>query len=292
MTKLEKALSAGEFVVTSEVGPPKGVNIEKVLDEAEAIKDRVTAFNVTDLQSSVMRFGSLATCRLLYERGLEPILQMTCRDRNRLALQSDLLSAYGLGIRNVLCLTGDHPQLGDHPQSKPVFDLDSVQLLGTAKSLEQGRDLTGNELDGSPEFFVGAVVTPGADPLEPQILKMEKKVKAGAQFFQTQAVYDTDKFREFMKQVSHLNVPVMAGLVILKSVGMARYMNANVAGVSVPEELINELKKDKEKTRSGQTAVEIAVRIIKEIKDCCGGVHLMALGWEDKIPAILDGAGL
>jgi methylenetetrahydrofolate reductase (NADPH) len=292
MTKLEKALSAGEFVVTSEVGPPKGVNIEKVLDEAAAIKDRITAFNVTDLQSSVMRFGSLATCRLLYERGLEPILQMTCRDRNRLALQSDLLSAYGLGIRNVLCLTGDHPQLGDHPQSKPVFDLDSVQLLQTAKSLEQGRDLTGNELDGAPEFFVGAVVTPGADPLEPQILKMEKKVKAGAQFFQTQAVYDTDKFREFMKQVSHLNVPVMAGIVILKSVGMARYMNANVAGVSVPDELINELKKDKEKTRSGQTAVEIAVRIIKEIKDCCGGVHLMALGWEDKVPAILDGAGL
>ena len=292
MTKLEKALSAGEFVVTSEVGPPKGINIEKVLDEAEAIKDRVTAFNVTDLQSSVMRFGSLATCRLLYERGLEPILQMTCRDRNRLALQSDLLSAYGLGIRNVLCLTGDHPQLGDHPQSKPVFDLDSVQLLGTAKSLEQGRDLTGNELDGAPEFFVGAVVTPGADPLEPQILKMEKKVEAGAQFFQTQAVYDTDKFREFMKQVSHLNVPVMAGIVILKSVGMARYMNANVAGVSVPDELINELKKDKEKTRSGQTAVEIAVRTIKEVKDCCGGVHLMALGWEDKVPAILDGAGL
>jgi len=292
MTKLEKALSAGEFVVTSEVGPPKGVNIEKVLDEAAAIKDRITAFNVTDLQSSVMRFGSLATCRLLYERGLEPILQMTCRDRNRLALQSDLLSAYGLGIRNVLCLTGDHPQLGDHPQSKPVFDLDSVQLLQTAKSLEQGRDLTGNELDGAPEFFVGAVVTPGADPLEPQILKMEKKVKAGAQFFQTQAVYDTDKFREFMKQVSHLNVPVMAGIVILKSVGMARYMNANVAGVSVPDELINELKKDKEKTRSGQTAVEIAVRIIKEIKDCCRGVHLMALGWEDKVPAILDGAGL
>ena len=292
MTKLEKALSAGEFVVTSEVGPPKGVNIEKVLDEAEAIKDRITAFNVTDLQSSVMRFGSLATCRLLYERGLEPILQMTCRDRNRLALQSDLLSAYGLGIRNVLCLTGDHPQLGDHPQTKPVFDLDSVQLLQTAKGLEQGRDLTGNELAGAPEFFVGAVVTPGADPLEPQILKMEKKVKAGAQFFQTQAVYDTDKFREFMEQVSHLNVPVMAGIVILKSVGMARYMNANVAGVSVPDELINELKKDKEKTRSGQTAVEIAVRTIKEIKDCCGGVHLMVLGWEDKIPAILDGAGL
>jgi 5,10-methylenetetrahydrofolate reductase len=292
MTKLQERLRAGEFVVTSEVGPPKGINIAKVFEEAESLRERVTALNVTDLQSSVMRFGSLATCRLLVDRGLEPILQMTCRDRNRLALQSDLLSAYGLGIRNVLCLTGDHPTLGDHPQAKEVFDLDSVQLLDTARTLQQGKDLSGADLDGAPEFFLGAVVTPGADPIEPQILKMEKKIHAGAQFFQTQAVYDTEKFKEFMKQVSHFDVPVMAGIVILKSVGMARYMNANVAGVNVPEELIEELKKDKEKTKSGQTGVEIAIRIIKEIKDCCQGVHLMALGWESKLPAILDGAGL
>jgi len=292
MSKLEEALSAGKFVVTSEVGPPKGVNIDKCLDDAESLKDRVTAFNVTDLQSSVMRFGSLATCRLLIDRGLEPILQMTCRDRNRLALQSDLLSAYGLGIRNVLCLTGDHQQLGDHPQAKEVFDLDSVQLLATAGTLQQGKDMAGNDLDGAPQFFLGAVVTPGADPLEPQILKMEKKIEAGAQFFQTQAVYDTKKFKAFAKQVAHIKVPIMAGLVILKSADMARYMNANVAGVNVPDDLIEELKKDKEKTKSGQTGVEIAIRIIEEIKDYCQGVHLMALGWEDKIPAILDGAGL
>jgi len=292
MTKLQELLSAGRFAVTSEVGPPKGVNVEKCLDEAESLKDRITAFNVTDLQSSVMRFGSLATCRRLLDRGLEPIMQMTCRDRNRLALQSDLLSAYGLGIRNVLCLTGDHPKLGDHPQAKEVFDLDSVQLLQAADTLQRGRDLASNELDGRPEFYLGAVVTPGAEPLEPQILKMEKKIKAGARFFQTQAVYDTDKFKAFVKLVSHFDVPIMAGIVILKSVGMARYMNANVAGVNVPEELIEELKKDKEKTKSGRTGVEIAVRIIKEIKDYCQGVHLMALGWEDKLPAILDGAGL
>jgi methylenetetrahydrofolate reductase (NADPH) len=292
MTKLQEGLRTGKFVVTSEVGPPKGVNIDKCLEDAESLKDRMTAFNVTDLQSSVMRFGSLATCRLLLDRGLEPILQMTCRDRNRLALQSDLLSAFGLGIRNVLCLTGDHPTLGDHPQAKEVFDLDSVQLLQAAVALQQGKDLSGAALDGKPEFYLGAVVAPGADPLEPQILKMEKKIQVGAQFFQTQAVYDTEKFKEFMKQVSHINAPVMAGVVILKSVGMARYMNANVAGVNVPEELIEELKKDKEKTKSGRTGVEIAIRIIKKIKDCCQGVHLMALGWESKLPAILDGAGL
>ncbi|MHC4186372.1 MAG: methylenetetrahydrofolate reductase, partial [Planctomycetota bacterium] len=271
MTKLEEGLRAGKFVVTSEVGPPKGINIDKCLEEAESLKDRITAFNVTDLQSSVMRFGSLATCRLLLDRllldrGLEPILQMTCRDRNRLALQSDLLSAFGLGIRNVLCLTGDHPTLGDHPQAKEVFDLDSVQLLQAAGTLQEGKDLSDSELDGKPEFFLGAVVAPGADPLVPQILKMEKKIQAGARFFQTQAVYDTEKFKQFMKQASRFKVPVMAGVVILKSVGMARYMNANVAGVNVPDELIEELKKDKEKTKSGRTGVEIAIRIIKEIK--------------------------
>lgn len=292
MSKFKEDLMAGEFVVTSEVGPPKGVNIEKCLQEAEALKGRVTAFNVTDLQSAVMKFGSLATCRLLVERGMEPVLQMTCRDRNRLALQSDLLSAYGLGIENILCLTGDHQSLGDHPQAKGVFDLDSVQLLAAATSLQQGKDLAGNELEAAPQIFLGAVVTPEAEPLELQIIKMRKKIEVGAQFFQTQAVYDTKKFKEFMEQVSGFNVPIMAGLVILKSVGMARYMNANVAGVNVPEELIEELKKDKERTKSGQTGVEIAVRIINEIKDSCQGIHLMPLGWDDKVPAILDGAGL
>ena len=292
MSKFKEALKSGQFVVTSEVGPPKGVNINKCLDEAESIKKRVIAFNVTDLQSAVMRFGSLATCRLLLERGMEPILQMTCRDRNRLALQSDLLSAYGLGIENVLCLTGDHQQLGDHQESKGVFDLDSVQLLEAAKTLEQGKDLAGHELDGSPEFFLGAVATPEFDPLELHIVKLQKKVEAGASFFQTQAVYDTEKFKQFVKQIRSLNVPVMAGIVILKSAGMARYMNENVAGVNVPEQLIEQLKKDKQKAKSGQMGIEIAVGIIKEIKDSCNGIHIMALGWEDKIPTILDESGL
>ncbi len=290
--KLRECFEQGKYAVTCELGPPKGVGIEKYIDELEPLKERVTAFNVTDLQSAVLRFGSLATCRLLVERSMEPILQMTCRDRNRLALQSDLLSAYGLGIENILCLTGDHPSLGDHPQAKAVFDLDSVQLLAAATSLQAGCDMAGNQLETTPKFFLGAVVTPGADPLEPQIIKMEKKIEAGARFFQTQAVYDTEKFKEFMKEVSRFNVPIMAGIVILKSAGMANYMNANVAGVNVPQELIEELKADKEKTKSGRTGVEIAVRIINEIKDCCQGIHLMTLGWEDKLPAILDGAGL
>ena len=292
MTKLKEALSANKFVITSEVGPPKGINIGKYLDQAEELKDRILAFNVTDLQSAVMRFGSLATCRLLLERGMEPILQMTCRDRNRLALQSDLLSAYGLGIENVLCLTGDHQQLGDHQESKGVFDLDSVQLLEAAKTLQQGKDIAGHELDGCPEFFLGAVATPEADPLELHIIKLQKKINAGAKFFQTQAVYDTEKFKQFSDQVSELNVPVIAGLVILKSVGMARFMNENVAGVNVPEQFIEELKQDKQKAKSGRTGIEIAVRTINEIKDYCNGIHLMALGWEDKIPAILDEAGM
>jgi len=228
----------------------------------------------------------------LVEQRMEPVLQMTCRDRNRLALQSDLLSAYGLGIKNILCLTGDHQSLGDHPQAKGVFDLDSVQLLTAATKLQQGKDLAGNDLEAAPEFFLGAVVTPEAEPLELQIIKMKKKKEAGARFFQTQAVYDTRRFKEFINQTSDFNVPILAGLVILKSVGMARFMNANVAGVNVPEELIEELKRDKEKTKSGRTGIEIAVRTIKEIKNYCQGIHIMPLGWDDKVPAILDGAGL
>ena len=250
---------------------------------------RVDAINVTDQQSSVMRLGSLATCRLLQERGLEPVFQMTCRDRNRIALQSDLLSASVLGIEDVLCLTGDHVSLGDHPDAKPVFDLDSVSLLETATLLQQGRDLVGKELKGSPRFFLGAVVTPGANPIEPQIIKMEKKVKAGAQFFQTQAVYQPEEFERFMQQIKHLKVPVLLGIVLLKSAGMARFMNKNVAGVHVPDVLIEEMDDAADKR---QKSTEIAARLIKDMKPLCQGVHIMAIGWEKMVPAVLDAAGL
>jgi len=292
MSKLSEALASGQFVVTGEIGPPKGVNIEKCLEDAEHLRGKVVAINVTDIQSAVMRVGSLATCRLLLDRGLEPILQMVCRDRNRLALQSDLLSAHVLGIENVLCLTGDHNVLGDHPDSKPVFDLEAVGLLQACTGLMEGHDMAGNELDGAPKLFPGAVVTPGAEPLEPQIIRMEKKIKAGARFFQTQAVYDVEQFARFMDQVRGFGVPVLAGIVLLKSVGMARFMNANVSGVNVPERLINRLKKDKQKTKRGETAVEIAVELINELKGLCQGVHIMPLGWDHLVPEIIERAGL
>jgi 5,10-methylenetetrahydrofolate reductase len=288
MTLLE-VFESGKFAVTSEVGPPKGVDIEKMLEEAELLRGRVDAINVTDQQSSVMRLGSLAVCHLLKKRGLEPVFQLTCRDRNRIALQSDLLSAYVLGIENVLCLTGDHISLGDHPGGKPVFDLDSVSLLHVASGLQQGHDMAGQKLKGSPNFCLGAVVTPGANPLEPQLMKMEKKVEAGAQFFQTQAVYDPKRFEDFMNQVKYLNVPVMVGIVFLKSAGMARFMNANVAGVHVPESLIEEMDDADDRV---QKSIEISGRLIREMKDMCQGVHLMPIGWEKRVPAVLEAAGL
>lgn len=289
--KLNELFNQGKFVVTSEIGPPKGVKIDSLLEEAQLLKGKVDAINVTDLQSSVMRLGSLAVCRLLKEKGLEPVFQITCRDRNRLALQSDLISAYVLGVENVLCLTGDHNVLGDHPESKPVFDLDSVTLLQAARSLINGKDLSGNKLDGAPDFCLGAVVNPGADPLEPQIIKMEKKVEAGAQFFQTQAVYDVKKFEQFIRATEHIKVPIMVGIVLLKSAGMARFMNANVAGVFVPDELINIMARASKEERP-RKSVEIAVSLIKEMKAMCQGVHLMPLGWDKYVPQILEEAEL
>lgn len=294
--ELKELFQRGKFVVTSEVGPPKGWQIEKTLEEAELLRGKVEAINVTDNQSSVMRFGALGMCHFLKQRGFEPVYQITCRDRNRLALQSDILNAAAFGIQNLLLLTGDHPLLGDHPDAKPVFDLDSVSLIHTVKKLEEGYDLAGNKLEGEPpKFCLGAVVSPCAEPLEPQLFKMEKKIKAGAEFFQTQAVYEVDKFAKFMEKVKSAvadGIPIMAGIVILKSVGMAKYMNEKVAGVYVPDDLIEELKKDKEKTKSGQTGIEIAVRLIKELKPFCQGIHLMPLGWNDKVPTILSQSGL
>ncbi len=277
-------------MVTSEVGPPKGIETKVILEDAELIRGRVDAINVTDLQSSVMRLGSLAVCSLLKQKGFEPIFQLTCRDRNRLALQSDILSAAALGIENILILTGDHTTLGDHPEAKPVFDLDSVQLLTVVKKLQQGLDMNGNKLEGAPpKFCVGAVVNPGADPIEPQILKMEKKIKAGAEFFQTQAVYDIKVFEGFLNKTKHLKVPVLAGIVLLKSAGMARYMNKNVAGVSVPDPLIKEMEEAKDKVAK---SVEIASRLIKELKPMCQGIHIMPIGWDKKVPLVLDASGL
>jgi len=289
MTFKEK-LQAGKFLVTSEIGPPKGIETKIILEDAELVRGRVDAINVTDLQSSVMRLGSLAVCSLLKQKGFEPIFQVTCRDRNRLALQSDILSAAALGIENLLILTGDHTTLGDHPEAKPVFDLDSVQLLEVVRKLQEGLDMKGNKLEGaSPKFCVGAVVNPGADPIEPQILKMEKKISAGADFFQTQAVYDIRIFENFLSKIKHLKTTILAGIVLLKSAGMAKYMNKNVAGVFVPDNLIKEMEETKEKQVK---SVEIAARLIKELKPMCQGIHIMPIGWDRKVPLVLDAAGL
>ncbi|MFH0790555.1 MAG: methylenetetrahydrofolate reductase [Candidatus Omnitrophota bacterium] len=289
MTFKEKLLS-GKFLLTSEIGPPKGIETRQLLEDAEFIRDRVDAINVTDLQSSVMRLGSLAVCSLLRQKGFEPVFQVTCRDRNRLALQSDILSAAALNIKNILILTGDYPTMGDHPQAKPVFDLDSVQLLAVVKKLQEGFDMNGNKLDGAaPKFCAGAVVNPGADPIEPQIIKMEKKIEAGAEFFQTQAVYDIRVFENFLSKIKHLKTTILAGIVLLKSAGMARYMNKNVAGVFVPDNLIKEMEETKDKAGK---CVEISARLIKELKPLCQGIHIMPIGWDKKVPLVLDAAGL
>jgi len=289
---LRALLDAKKFVVTAEVGPLKGTDTTEIEEIAELLRGRVDAANVTDQQSSVLRLGSLATSHLLRERGLEPVFQMTCRDRNRLALQSDLLSAHVLGIENILAITGDLPALGDHPEAKPVYDLDSVQLLWVIKRLNEGYDMMGNELSGKPNFFPGAVVNPGANTetaLDLQLIKMEKKIALGAKFFQTQAIYDIDTFVKFMKRVEGFNIPILAGIIPLKSAGMARFMNKNVAGVFVPEELINKLATAEDKARTG---IGIAADLIKQLKDICHGVHIMAIGWEKRVPEILDAAGL
>jgi len=290
MTLADK-IKERRFLVTAEVGPPKGTNVDACLEEAERLRGLVDALNVTDLQSSVMRLGSLAMCHLLASRGIEPVYQLTCRDRNRLALQSDLLSAYALGIRNVMALTGDHPLLGDHPGAKPVFDLDSVSLLSAASQLMQGRDMTGHELDGSPDFLLGAAVNPGSDPVELQLMKMEKKVAAGARFFQTQAVFDLDRFAAFMQRSNRIGMPVLGGVLLLKSAGMARFLNQNIAGISVPDRYITMLA-DAPKEERPAVSVAIARELAVGIRDLCQGVHIMPLGWAHHIPQLLQDAGL
>lgn len=289
---LQSKLESGKFAITCEVGPLKGTDITELEENAELLKDKVDAANVTDQQSSVMRLGSLVTSHIILQKGLEPIYQMVCRDRNRIALQSDLLSAWVLGIKNVLSITGDLPQLGDHPEAKAVYDLDSVTLLQTISTLNSGTDMKGNELQGKPSFFPGAVVKVESDTeasMELQIAKLERKVAAGARFIQTQAVYDADSFAKFMKRVEKLKVPVLAGVIPLKSAGMAKFMNKNVSGVFVPDELIQKMTDAEDRTATG---IQICADLIKQLKPLCQGVHIMAIGWEKKVPSIIEAAGL
>jgi len=293
VSSFKKALDSGKFIVTCEVAPPKGTNLEKTIHHIEMLKDKVDAMNLTDHQSSVMRFPSLGAALLVKELGGEPILQMTCRDRNRLALQADLLFASSRGIKNVLCLTGDSVILGDHKQAKSVFDLDSSQLVATIRTMEKGKDLGGSDLDGGVSFCAGAIVTPEADPLEPQLIKFEKKIEAGAEFIQTQAVYDLDKLKNFMEYAGQFPAKILAGIILLTSAPMARFMNKNIAGVNVPQCLIDEMA-SAPKGGALKKGIEIAGRMIKKIHDekICDGVHIMAIGKEELVPDIMAEAGL
>ena len=289
--RLKAVLDRGEFAVTVEYNPPKGTNLEKLLASAKSLLGRVHAVNVTDNTAAVMRAGSLPVCRLLYEMGNDPVMQITCRDRNRLAIQSDLLGAHLLGVRSILCLTGDYPTVGDHKDAKPVYDLDSVQIMQLIQGLNNGRDLAGNKLDGVTDFLIGAAVTPEADPVGPMLVKFETKVNAGAQFFQTQAIYHPDQFVTFMRAVRQFKVKVLAGILLLRSAKMAEFLNANLPGISVPDEMIAELRAAGPK-RELDVGVEIAVRTIKAVRPHCDGVHIMAIKAIDRLPEILTKAEL
>jgi 5,10-methylenetetrahydrofolate reductase len=297
MGKYREACQSGNFVFSGEIGPPKGTKVDTMLHHIDMLKDLVHGMNVTDNQSAVMRLGSMAVAHEIVTRGGDAIYQLTCRDRNRLALQNDLLSAHFLGLRNVLCLTGDHVSVGDHKDAKEVYDFESVQLIQCIKRMNEGYDWAGNELEGATDFYIGAIVTPEADPIAPQKLKFEKKVAAGAEFFQTQAVYDMDNFQRFMEYaqpiIDQTGAKMMAGLVVLTSLGMAKYMNKFVPGIFVPEDLLEEMG-SVPKEDAMKKGMEICARHIAFLKEnkICDGVHIMAIGKEEIVPEILQMAGL
>ena len=290
-----ETLKTKGFIVTAEAAPVKGSNMSKPIENIELLKDKVDALNVTDNQSSVMRYPSLGTCLLIKERGGEAVLQITCRDRNRLAIQGDLLFAWSRGIGNVLCLTGDSIDVGDHKEAKPVFDLDSVQLIHLVHTLNSGKDMAGNDLDGGIDFCIGTTATPSADPLEPQLVKVGKKLEAGVSFIQTQAVYELDELKRFVEFVrkKDAKVKVLAGIVPAIGAKMAEYMNENVPGIFVPQYIIDELAQAP-KGKGVSKGIEIAARMIRQVKEekICDGVHIMFIGREEKVPEILTSAGL
>lgn len=290
--KLTELFAKKTYVITGEVGPVKGCSRinggppPEYIQEALNIKDYVHAVNVTDNQGATMRLGALAASVLVKQFGMEPIFQITARDRNRLAIQSDLLAACSLGIDNVLCLTGDHIRIGDHKAAKPVFDVDSVQMLRIARGLNEGFDMVGHPLTQATNLALGAAVNPNFEPLDLQLLKMEKKIKAGAEFFQTQPVYEPQKFEEFMKRVEGFGVPIMFGMVVVKSPSMAKFINDNVTGINVPEAWIQEMERVP-KAQYKAKATEMTIRLLKEVGPMCQGIHFMPFGWSDIIPEVL-----
>ena len=284
---LKDELESGRFVMTAEICPPRGTDVTAFIEKARLLKGRVAAANVTDSQRAVMRLSSLACSVLLLKEGIDPVFQVTCRDRNRLALQSDIMGAWVLGVRNVLALTGDHVAFGDHREAKAVFDIDSVQLVGVINGLNHGRNMKDTELRGKTDFYIGAVVAPEANPWEPEGVKFAKKITSGARFFQTQAIFDMEKFKRFFEKTGNSGVKVLGGILLLKSAKMAHYLNKNVPGVNVPQNLIDELESSTDELKKG---IEIASRQVRELKSFCHGAHIMAIGQEESVVEIIAGA--
>jgi methylenetetrahydrofolate reductase (NADPH) len=297
-SNLEKILKAGHFAFTGELGPPRGANAGEVRHKAAFLKGNVDSVNITDNQTAVVRMASWAASLILIQEGLEPNFQMVCRDRNRLAMQADILGAYAHGVRNILCLSGDHQMFGDHPTSKGVFDIDSMQLIAMVKKMrDEGKFLGGADLDGKPNMFIGAAENPFADPFEWRVHRLAKKVEAGVDFIQTQCIYNMPKFREWIRQANDMGLTekcyILAGVTPMKNVGMARYMATKVPGMDVPEEIIKRLK-DAGKEKVAEEGIKIAIEQIQEFKEMKGvaGVHLMAIEWEHKVPEIAKLAGV
>ncbi|MFL2761406.1 MAG: methylenetetrahydrofolate reductase [Dehalococcoidia bacterium] len=285
MNSFSKKLSLNQFVVTTELNPPKGTELEPLISKALTLRNHIDAFNLTDSHSARMSMAPIAAAHKLKLNNIEPILQVACRDKNRISLQGDLLAANALGIENILCMTGDNPKAGDHPDAKGVFDIDAVSLINAATRLNSGHDLSDSKLSGSPSFCVGAVVNPSAQDLDAEIARLEQKIDSGAVFFQTQGIYDVKQFQNFMQRIEHTNAKIIAGVMILKSAKMARFFNKNLFGVSIPNQIIKELDSSK---NNRQATTKITTKIIQEIKDSCHGIHIMALGWEDLIPQIIS----
>lgn len=297
-SRLEKILQRGDFAVTSECGPPRGADPEVIRKKGALLKDSVDAVNVTDNQTSVVRMSSLSSCVLLKQLGINPVLQMVTRDRNRIAIQSDILGASALGLNNILCLSGDHQKFGDHAKAKNVYDLDSIHLIQTVKQMrDEGKFLGGDEIKGVPWFFIGAAANPFADPFEFRVVRLAKKVAAGVQFIQTQCIYNLDRFKQWMELVRvrglHEKVHILGGVTPMKSLGMANYMKKMVPGMDVPDALISRLK-GVPKEKQAEEGIKICVETIQQLKEIEGvhGVHIMAIEWEEMVPRIVEAAGL
>ena len=292
MTRLEEKIRSKDFVVTTELTPPKGIDLTELFAKAQELKPFVDAVNLTDSPRARMAVEPKSVGHLLLDRGIEPIVQITARDRNRIAIQGDLLGAALLGIGNFVFMGGDQPKNGDHPEAKPVFDLTSGELLQAARCLNEGRDLAGNALKGQPHFFLGATANPGAKDLEGEIENTRRKIDAGAQFLQTQAVYDVASLEHFASRAALGEVALLAGIIPLKSAKMAGWLNANVPGIAVPDALMQEMQAAAEAGREEAVGIDIAVRLVRALRPVCAGVHIMALGWEAHIPQILRESGL